>query len=269
MKRDLSRRDLVASAVAAALAGVALPGRGLAFGTNTRVDIAELDLGAGTSSRPDAWERLLHEVEQTTSVRCQSRPARVKPDAADFFFHPFTVVLGSGAFAMPNEKAIEQISRFLSYGGFLLFDETSGSDGSGFDRSVRDLCRVLFPTRPLAPIPSDHSIYRSFFLLDRPVGRIARHPYLEGITVGGMEGKGGFTPLVYCRNDLSGALDRAADGRHRNPVEPGGEEQRRSAIKLGINLVMYCITSDYKKDQAHVKALMDDHRLQEDDWETE
>jgi hypothetical protein len=262
---SLSRRALLQRALALA----ALPRVAHAFGEGTFVDIAELDLGAGTSARPDAWERLLHEVEQTTSVRCQPRCPRVKAESPQLFLHPFSVVVGSGAFAMPGDQGLEQISRFLSYGGFLLFDDSSGSDSSGFDRSVRELSRLLFPTRPLAPLPSDHSVYRTFFLIDRPRGRLARHSFLEGVTVGGMEGKGGFTPIVHCRNDLSGALERGADGRHRYPVEPGGEQQRREAVKLGINLVMYALTSDYKKDQAHVKALMEDRRLQESDWESE
>ena len=31
---------------------------------------------------------------------------------------------------------------------------------------------------------------------------------------------------------------------------------RREALKLGINLVLYSLTANYKKDQAHVRELM-------------
>jgi hypothetical protein len=47
-----------------------------------------------------------------------------------------------------------------------------------------------------------------------------------------------------------------------NPCVPGGESQRREAIKLGINLVLYALTSNYKKDQAHVRQLMKEGRLE-------
>jgi hypothetical protein len=73
---------------------------------------------------------------------------------------------------------------------------------------------------------------------------------------------GNLAPLVYCRNDLSGALERNADGRHTAACVPGGENQRREAIKLGINLVMYSLTANYKRDQAHVKELMRLRRLE-------
>ena len=41
-----------------------------------------------------------------------------------------------------------------------------------------------------------------------------------------------------------------------------GEDQRREAVKLGINLVLYSLTSNYKHDQAHVAELMREGRLE-------
>jgi len=115
---------------------------------------------------------------------------------------------------------------------------------------VRVLTRALFPTRSLTPIPSDHSLYRSFFLIQRPVGRLDRHAVLEGVTVGNL------TPLVVCRNDLSGALERNQSGLHPYPCVPGGERQRREAVKLGVNILMYGLTANYKRDQVHVRELI-------------
>lgn len=263
----ITRRQLLQGAASTALYGTSA-GAAWAFGDASRVNIGELDLGAGTLSRPDAWERLLLEVRQATSVEVEPTPARIKPDTVDLFRHPLCVLLGDGEFAQPDARGLEQLARFLQYGGALYIDDTSGGGSVGFDRAVRRLAAALFPTTPLAPIPSDHSLYRSFFLLDRPYGRVATARYLEGVTLDGAEGRGGFTPLLYGRNDLSGALDRAPSGKERYACTPGGESQRREALKLGINLVLYCITTDYKKDQAHVKKLMEDHRLR-GDWDIE
>jgi hypothetical protein len=220
------------------------------------VDVAELDLGSGTLSRPNGWRRLIYEVIQTTSVECSPTPVRFGPESAELFEHPFAVVVADGPFPELSASGVEQLSRFLAYGGFLFFDDTTGADRGPLDDSFRRLAARLFPTRPLSPLPADHSLYRSFFLLDRPVGRLARHRWLEGVTVGNL------TPLVYMRNDLSGALDRMDDGRPRQACVPGGEGQRREAIKLGINLVMYALTANYKRDQAHVRALMLEGRLE-------
>ncbi len=227
-----------------------------AFGESTRLDIGQLDLGRGTVSRPNAWKRLLHEVKQTTSVETEARAPRIDPATPALFEHPFCVLTGDGAFANPSDEAVEQLARYLSYGGFLFIDDASGSDDSPFDRSVRSLVRRLFPTKSLGQLPRDHSLYRSFFLLDRPLGRVDRFDHLEAVTVGNL------APLVYSRNDLTGALDRGDDGRPRHACVPGGDRQRHEAVKLGINLVLYSLTANYKKDQAHVKELMRMRRLE-------
>ncbi len=246
----MRRRDLLAAAAALGISGQAR-----AFGKPTLVDVCELDLGTGTLSRPNAWKRLLYEVIQTTSVECEAKSVRVRADDPELFQHPFCILIGDGGFEPPGAKSVEQLERYLQYGGFLLLDDASASDGA-FDDSVRELVSRLFPTRPLGPLPPDHSVYRSFFLLQRPLGRVDRYGFLEGVTVGNL------TPVVYCRNDLSGALERGPDGRPVHPCVPGGEAQRREALKLGINLLLYSLTANYKKDQAHVRQLMKEGRLE-------
>ena len=250
-----SRRSLLAGALAAAPC-LALGDLAQAFGGAALVDVAELDLGPGTLSRPNAWRRLIYEVIQTTSIECSPTPVRFGPESAELFEHPFAVVPVDAAFDELSDKAVEQLSRYLAYGGFLVIDDTTGTDRGPLDDAVRRLAGRLFPTRPLSPLPADHSLYRSFFLLDRPLGRLARHRWLEGVTVGNL------TPFVYMRNDLSGALDRTDDGRSRQACVPGWEGQRREAVKLGVNLVMYSLTANYKRDQAHVRALMLEGRLE-------
>ena len=94
----------------------------------------------------------------------------------------------------------------------MLCDDASAGSDSGFYDSVKRLMRALFPTRSLTPIPTDHSIYRSFFLIQRPMGRLDRYAYLEGVTVGNL------TPVVVCRNDLS-ARDQMS-GLHTFPCVP-------------------------------------------------
>ncbi|MFH1464488.1 MAG: DUF4159 domain-containing protein [Pseudomonadota bacterium] len=249
-----SRRRLLEAAAGAAVAAL-LPGRALALGDATRLDIAQLSLASGTLLRPRAWERLLYEVAQTTSVETLARAPALAPEDPALFDHPLAVLVGDGALPALSDEATSRLARYLQYGGFLFVDDASGLEHSAFDASVRALCARLFPTRPLAPLPRDHSLYRAFFLIHHPVGRLARADWLEGVSVGEV------TPLVYCRDDLSGALDRGDDGRERFPVQPGGETQRREAIKLGINLVLYALTSNYKHDITHVRQLMEEGRL--------
>lgn len=250
----LTRRHLLGAA-ATALAGLTVR-PAWALGEATQVDIAEIQLSRGTVSRGEAWKRLLLEVVQTTSVEVNPRSVPLAPEDPALFRHPFAVLAGNAALPDLSDAARAQLVRYLAYGGFLLIDDTTGTPDSDFDRSVRAMLARLFPTRPLAVLSSDHSIYRSFFLLHEPVGRVANHRVLEGVPQGSTH------VVVYMRDDLSGALDRRADGTDAAACVPDGESQRREAVKLGVNLLMYALTSNYKQDIAHVNELMRDGRLE-------
>lgn len=247
----VNRRELMLASLGLLLAPTAR-----ALGPGSRFDIAEIVLPSGSLSRPEAWTRMLYEVIQSTSVEADPKPVSVAPEDPLLFAHPFSVLIVGAALPVLSEAAVQQLGRYLAYGGFLLIDDATANPGGPVERSVRALCARLYPTRPLSPLPGDHSIYRSFFLLDRPVGRLAVRDVLEGVTTGPT------TPLVYCGNDLSGALARGADGRERFPVVPGGEAQRREALKLGVNLVLYSLTSNYKHDIAHELQLKREGRLE-------
>lgn len=243
----LTRRQLLLGVGAA----LALP-RG-SWGAQPRgLDVGMLALGEGTTLRPGAWERLLYEVEIATSVEVARQAVAVRPEDPELFRHPLLTLTGDGSFGLPSAEGLEQLSRFLSFGGLLLAD--GAGDGGGFDASVRALSQALFPTRPLSPLSPDHSLYRSFFLVERPVGRLGGERWLEGVMVGNL------TPLIHSRVDLAGALE-AGPGGALAPCVPGGEAQRREAIKLGVNAVMYALTANYKRDQIHVQELMREGKL--------
>src|SRR5690606_15309332 len=91
----VNRRQLLGGGLASLLL---VPRLAHAFGEASLVDVAELDLGAGTIRRPDAWRRLLYEITLTTSVACGRSPVTVAPDSPALFEHPFTVLVGDGAF---------------------------------------------------------------------------------------------------------------------------------------------------------------------------
>ncbi len=246
----ITRRRLLTGAAALASAPA------WALGESSDVDVAEIQLSSGTLSRPEAWKRLLFEVIQTTSVEAVPRAVQVAPEDPALFKHPFAVLVGEGALPPLSEAARAQLVRYLSYGGFLFIDDASGSRDSAFDTSVRSMLRSLFPTRPLTTLSADHSVYRSFFLLRQPVGRVANFRILEGVAQGSTHA------VIYGRDDLSGALDRRADGREANGCVPDGELQRREAVKLAVNLVLYALTSNYKQDSAHVKELLLEGRIE-------
>jgi hypothetical protein len=140
-----------------------------------------------------------------------------------------------------------------------VIDNAEAREGGGFDKSARDFVRALMPRQTLTKLPADHVIYKSFYLVPSPVGRVVIAQYLEAIEVDKR------VLLVYSQNDLAGAWARDNFGRWEHDVYPGGETQREMAFRTGINLVMYALCLDYKSDQVHVPFILKRRKWRPDD----
>jgi len=213
------------------------------------VEIVSLDVGNGIEGSRHVAERLAWEVRKRSSVEPILEPGRARLDNASLFRSPFVYWRGSEHFPPLSEQAIEGLRKYIHRGGFILIDDATAG-GAGFDRAVRRELLRAFPALPLTPISADHTIYRSFYLLRKPVGRMGGPAFLEGVTYGDR------IAIVYSRHDLGGALERDKLGAWSQAVVPGGEAQRERAIRLGVNLVLYALCTDYKDDQVHAPFIM-------------
>ena len=242
------RKFLGASALGAG--GLFVPTHARALGPTTSFAVARIQYTGDWNPRPNAARRLMAEVTRATSVETADAPVDLAPDSPKIFEHPFLYLSGSGDFPTFSEKARDNLARFLRFGGFLLVDGSAGEPNGAFDRGFRREIAQILPGQPVAKLDDDHSVYRSFFLVSRVVGRVAERGYLEGVTIDD------WTPVVYTPNDIGGALERDPFGNYRFDVVPGGEDQRSWATRLSVNLVLYALTVNYKKDQIHVEAIL-------------
>jgi hypothetical protein len=187
-------------------------------------------------------------------IRRTSAPARltigsVAADSTQLLEEPFSVWFGADAVEPLSEPEIRGLRSYLALGGVLFVDDSSPQVGA-FGRSVRhELGRVL-PESPVVRIPSQHVLYKSYYLLDGPVGRVEGPGYLESM------GTGKIASVVFSSHDLLGALAQERGGGWSLPIESGRAEQRELAVRLAINLAMYVLCLDYKDDQVHAEELM-------------
>jgi len=259
----MTRRRLLGGGLA--VAGLVLARRAEALGPASKYRFGQLRLGAGTSwnPRPSALRRLGWEIEKRTSIDVELEPAVVAPTADSLHETPFLYLAGEREIELPSSAGIEALRRFLTFGGFLLIDSAEGSTDGAFDGSVRKLMSAVFPTtsstKGLEIIPGDHVVYKSFYLLDKPAGRLAIAPAMEGVI------RDGRLVAAYIANDLGGAWSRDDFGNYEFRCEPGGERQRELAFRMGVNLVMYALCLDYKADQVHVPFIMKRRRWKPDD----
>lgn len=246
----LSRTALT---LACALVVTALaPSWARAIGEGGEIDVRVVRYDGGHHRpRETAPRRLAWELRKRTSIDARLEPSEVRLDDASIFTTPFLYWTGDEAFPQLSEAESVGLRRFVTLGGLVLVDDASASrDPAGFWGSVhRELARAL-PETPVAPLAASHTVYRSFYLLDRPVGRVAGPDHLEAVVLDGR------AAVILSAHDLGGAWARDVYGNWTYPVEPGGDAQRERAIRLGINVVLYALCLDYKDDQVHAPFIM-------------
>lgn len=222
-----------------------------AIGDKTAVELRTVMYNGGNPTpRPNAARRLAWEVRQRTSVETRLESTQVRLSDPQVFDSPLLYISGDRAFAPLSEAEVQGLRRFVDYGGFVIIDDAGSPEESGFDSSIRRSLSRAFGPQALARVDQKHVVYRSFYLVSRPVGRVEGPAYLEGIE------RAGRLAVVYSRHDLGGAYERDNVGNYTHSVVPGGERQREMAFRLGVNLVLYALCLDYKDDQVHAPFIM-------------
>jgi hypothetical protein len=158
----------------------------------------------------------------------------------------------------------------MKNGGTVLFDtrdaasaDTSlSSGGEGMSWLRRVLGTLDLP--PLEPIPSDHVVTKTFYLLQEFPGRFeGGRLWLE--SRGRLDQNGsrpfsnadGVSTIIITSNDMAGAWAVDDAGQFILPMASGTEWQREIALRAGVNIVMYTMTGNYKADQVHIPALLE------------
>jgi len=243
------RREVLIASVA--LLGLVVPTQAMGQGPSSKVQLAQLRyVGGNAFPRPTGLERLAWELDKRTSIAMALDVVALTLRDKRLFHFPFLYLGGDSAFRLPSEQELLRLRRFLVYGGTLLIDSAEARPGGGFDRSVRALIAHTLPDDSMKRIDGRHSVYKSFYLLDRAVGRVALVPYWEAVE------RDGRLLVLYTQNDLAGAWGRDNLGNWQYNVYPGGERQRELAFRWGINVVMYALCVDYKSDQVHIPFIL-------------
>jgi hypothetical protein len=208
---------------------------------------------------------------QRTSIE-PSFPVGIDLETDELAFFPFIYWPITADQQLPTREAYAKLNRYLRSGGMILFD-TRDADLARFGssspqgRKLQAIARGL-DIPALEPIPQDHVLTRTFYLLqDFPGRHPSRDVWVEAAPAGAEISDGmpfrdlndGVTPVVVGGNDWAAAW---ATDRQGNPLVPigrgmAGERQREIALRFGVNLIMHVLTGNYKSDQVHVPALLD------------
>ncbi len=197
-------------------------------------------------------------------------PVGVDPGRDELAFFPLIYWPIAADKPQPQNAVVTRIADFMKQGGTVLFDTRDAltSRPSGPPTPEARWLRLLLAgvdVPELEPVPRDHVVTKTFYLLDNFIGRTtigqtwiealppatddpAQRPARAGDSV---------SPIIITSNDLASAWAGDSTGQPLYPLIPGTGRQREMAIRGGVNLVMYTLTGNYKSDQVHVRDLLE------------
>lgn len=183
-----------------------------------------------------------------------SAPARLSVDvvdagSADVSKEPLLVWQGEATPRELSRPAVRHLREYLSLGGTLVVDGRGSAPGAFTEGVKKQLGRVVPEAAPVA-LAKTHVLFKSFYLLDGPMGRAANAGEVLGYTLGKN------VQILVLECDLLGALAPGPGGQgYAFPIS-GGNRQRELAVRFAVNLGMYVLCTDYKDDQVHAPFLM-------------
>ncbi|MET0879717.1 MAG: DUF4159 domain-containing protein, partial [Tardiphaga sp.] len=177
--------------------------------------------------------------------------------------------------AKPSPQALARIDAYMKQGGTVLFDTRDaimappGPGGEARAPGMVALRTILssLDIPELEPVPRDHVLTKTFFLLKDFPGRFNSGQLWVEATQTAKDDEDeskrparagdGVSSIIITSNDFAGAWATRGDGQALLPMVPGEPRQREFAFRAGVNIVMYTLTGNYKADQVHVPALLE------------
>jgi len=177
----------------------------------------------------------------------------------------------------PSAEALARADAYMKQGGTILFDTRDaveappGPGGENHSAGMRALRSILsgLDIPELEPVPRDHVLTKTFFLLRDFPGRFNNGQLWVEATPPQpaddeprrpVRGGDGVSSILITSDDFAGAWAIRPDGQPTLPLVPGDSgdpRQREFAFRAGVNIVMYTLTGNYKADQVHVPALLE------------
>ncbi|TIS17846.1 MAG: DUF4159 domain-containing protein, partial [Mesorhizobium sp.] len=197
-------------------------------------------------------------------------PASVDISKDQLSFYPLIYWPIDPAAPMPSQAAIGRVDAYMQQGGTVLFDTRDQfATGIGADSAspaterLRDILGNL-NVPPLEPVPSDHVLTKSFYILPEFPGRFAGGPLWVAASLEATNTENrpvrtgdGVSPIMITANDFAGAWAVDENGDPLLPTVPSDPMQRIYALRAGVNIMMYMLTGNYKSDQVHVPVLLE------------
>jgi len=215
---------------------------------------ADIDLASETGLKG------LGQFVMLRSSATLGEPIGLNPESDELVFYPMIYWPVSPEAESLSPKAREAVSAYMKNGGTIFFDLRDPAAQIGSGASGEALQRILknIDVPPLEPIPEGHALTKSFYLMKDFPGRYQGAPlWVETSDDPQSSGFDNVSGLIIGSNDYAAAWAMNETGQPQYALVPDSPRQREMALRVGVNVVMYVLTGNYKTDQVHVPAILE------------
>ena len=217
----------------------------------------------GDTTLDNLTRRGLESLSSTLNKRTSVEPrgiAALNPEKDNLNFFPLIYWAANDTQKTYSDKAMKNIQNYLDHGGTIIFDtrdqnrSTSSMVNTPNAKALRRITSSL-NIPPIIPIPDDHVLGRSFYLLKNFPGRYNSGTlWIERYSASGRDN---VSSVIIGSNDWVGSWADSMGQRSYNRFSNSNDaRQREMSLRFGVNLVMYALTGNYKADQVHIPYIL-------------
>ena len=198
------------------------------FSQNFNIARIQYSGGGDWYSDPSSLPNLLKYLKDHTSMKKAGNEFRIKLTDNNAHHFPYLYMTGHGNINLSDDEVIA-LRTILLNGGFLHAD-----DNYGMDASFRREMKHVFPNKEFVRLPKKHPIFNSYFILPDGLPKIHEHDGKPPEALGLFENDRMIVLYTY-ESDLGDGWEDPSV--HKNPWPV-----RESALKMGVNIVVYSLT---------------------------
>jgi hypothetical protein len=211
---------------------------------------------AATDARAKAG---LEGLSRVLAARTSVEPGAVigiDPAATDLALYPLLYWLLPDRPIETTPEAARALDRYMKSGGVIFVDSRGAGREPAAARAIARAALRGIEAPPLEQVPDGHVLRKSFYILQGFPGRYQNAKlWVETGASAAASANDGVSPLIVGDGDWASAWANAAPSVQYGDYSPAQRTQEIAA-RVGVNIVLYALTGNYKADQVHFETLL-------------
>jgi hypothetical protein len=195
----------------------------------------------GYDDQAPTLQMLAREVSHRTSIELEPKPSTFSTLQPEALLEPWVWVKDVSVIAGADGHLKNDVALWLKRGGFLVVEAPLSTAQLG--KLTGNLAHTAEEDAGWLPLPPDHEMMRSFYLLDAL-------PACGADIWRGFHYDGRLAILLVPYGFLSSLKDRAVAPSCATPPD------HERSVRIFVNLIMVALATDYKKDQIHLPEIL-------------